>query len=297
MWIWSAVSGSFGSAMERLHTAPAAQEARGGAGSADVALDEGKTASFDLPGDRGACLLIHGFTGTPWDVRPLGEALSRAGIGVHALRLPGHGTTPEAMLQARAPDWLLACDEALGRLPGRRVAVAGLSMGALLALVLAARHPNRVAGVAALAPAVRFRDRTLNSLRAVRVAAPLLELIRPWVRKDTTDLLDDAARAEAPVLRSWPSARLRDLWEMQDLGWGSAARVSCPVLVMVGAQDHVVDEAGAAALVRRLEKSPSVRYVRIEDSAHILPRDRNRELVAAEVTGFVERTLGPAAVR
>jgi hypothetical protein len=40
-----------------------------------------------------------------------------------------------------------------------------------------------------------------------------------------------------------------------------------------------------------------VRYVRIEDSAHILPRDRNRDLVAAEVTGFVERTLGPAAVR
>ena len=188
-------------------------------------------------------------------------------------------------------------DEALARLPGRKVAVAGLSMGALLALVLAARHPNRVAGVAALAPAVRFRDRTLNSLRALRVAAPLLEMLRPWVRKETTDLLDDAARAEAPVLRVWPTARLRDLWETQELAWGSAARVICPVLVVVAGQDHVVDEAGAAALVRRLEKSPSVRYVRIEESAHILPRDRNRELVAAEVTGFVERTLGPAAVR
>jgi Esterase/lipase len=117
------------------------------------------------------------------------------------------------------------------------------------------------------------------------------------VRKDTTDLLDEVARAEAPVLRAWPSARLRDLWEVQDLAWGSAARVTCPVLVVVAAEDHVVDEAGAAGLVRRLEKSPSVRYVRIENSAHILPRDRNRDLVAAEVTGFVERTLAPAAVR
>jgi len=271
--------------------------ARGGAVPTDVRLDEEKTAPFELPGDRGACLVIHGFTGTPWDVRPLGEALSRAGIAVHGPRLPGHGTTPAAMLDARAPDWLLACDDALARLPGRRVAVAGLSMGALLALVLAARHPGRVAGVAALAPAVRFRDRTLNSLRAVRAAIPLLEWLRPWVLKDATDLLDEGARAEAPVLRAWPSARLRDLWEIQDLAWGSAARVTCPVLVLVAAQDHVVDEAGAASLVRRLEKSPSVRYVRIEDSAHILPRDRNHELVAAEVTGFVERTLGPAAVR
>ena len=196
------------------------------------------------------------------------------------------------------PDWLLACDEALARLPGRRVAVAGLSMGALLALVLAARHPSRVAGVAALAPAVRFRDRTLNSLRALRVGGAAPGAAPPVGAKDTTDLLDaEAARADAPVLRAWPSARLRDLWEMQDLAWGSAARVTCPVLVMVAAEDHVVDPAGAAALVRRLEKSPSVRYVRIEDSAHILPRDRNRELVAAEVTAFVDRTLGPAAVR
>ncbi len=263
----------------------------------DVALDEDKTASFELPGDRGACLLIHGFTGTPWDMRPLGEALSRSGIAVRGVRLPGHGTTPAAMLDARAPDWLLACDEALAQLPGRKVAVAGLSMGALLALVLAARHPDRVAGVAALAPAVRFRDRTLTSLRRLRPLAPVLELLRPWVLKDTTDLLDVEARAEAPVLRAWPLARLRDLWEMQDLAWGSAARVTCPVLVVVAAQDHVVDPAGAAALVRRLERSPAVRYVQSEDSAHILPRDRNRDLVAAEVRSFVERTLGPAAVR
>jgi len=282
--------------MERLHTAPAAREARGGAVPTEP-LDAAKTAPFELPGERGACLLIHGFTGSPWDMLPLGEGLSRAGIAAYGVRLPGHGTTPAAMLDARAPDWLLACDEALARLPGRRVTVAGLSMGALLALVLAARHPGRVAGVAALAPAVRFRDRTLNSLRTLRAAAPLLELIRPWVRKETTDLLDPEARAEAPVLLAWPSARLRDLWEMQDLAWGSALRVTCPVLVMVAAEDHVVDPGGAAALVRRLEKSPSVRFVRIENSAHILPRDRNRELVTAEVTAFVDRSLGPAAVR
>ncbi|MGZ3444758.1 MAG: alpha/beta hydrolase [Myxococcaceae bacterium] len=283
--------------MDRLHSAPAARVARGGTVPTDVALDAGKTAPFELPGERGACLLIHGFTGSPWDMRPLGEALSRAGIAAHGIRLPGHGTTPAAMLASHAPEWLLACDEALARLPGRRVAVAGLSMGALLGLVLAARHPGRVAGVAALAPAVRFRDRTLNSLRRFRIAAPLFELVRPWVLKDATDLLDAQARAEAPVLRAWPTARLRDLWEVQDLAWGSAARVTCPILVMVAAEDHVVDPAGAAALVRRLGKSPSVRHVRIDDSAHILPRDRNQDLVAAEVTAFVDRTLGPAAVR
>ncbi len=65
--------------------------------------------------------------------------------------------------------------------------------------------------------------------------------------KTGTDLLDPVARAEAPVLRAWPTVRLRDLWEMQELAWGAAARVVAPALVMVAAEDHVVDAAGRAA--------------------------------------------------
>jgi carboxylesterase len=212
---------------------------------------------------------------------------------VRGLRLPGHGTTPRAMLDAGAPGWLLACDEELGAFTESRVVVAGLSLGALLALVLAARHPGRVAAVACLAPAVRFQDRLLNSLRRVRSMVPLLELLQPWVRKSATDILDPVARAESPVLPAWPSARLRDLWETQDLAWGSAARVTSPVLVLVAAQDRVVQADGAAALMRRLKQASSARLVRIEDSGHILPRDRGQARVAAEVGSFFAQALHP----
>jgi carboxylesterase len=280
--------------MEGLHSAPAERVASGARAWEGVPpLDPAKTAPFELPGRRPACLLVHGFTGTPWDVRPLGEALARAGHAVRAVRLPGHGTTPRAMLEARAPDWLLACDEALAELPGPKVAVAGLSLGALLALVLAARHPGRVAAVAALAPAVRFQDRQMNVLRRLRPLLPLFERIHPWIVKTGTDLLDPVARAEAPVLPAWPTARLRDLWELQELAWGAAARVVAPTLVMVAAEDHVVDNAGARRLVRRLHRAASVRHLRIENSAHILPRDRNGALVAAELIAFLARTLTP----
>ena len=230
-------------------------------------------------------------------MRPLGEALSRAGIAAHGVRLPGHGTTPAAMLDARAPDWLLACDEALARLPGAGWRWPGSRWARCSGWCSRRGIPSRVARGGGARTRGALPRSHAELAPALRAAAPLLELVRPWVLKDTTDLLDAEARADAPVLRAWPSARLRDLWEVQDLAWGSAARVTCPVLVMVAAEDHVVDPAGAAALVRRLERAPSVRHVRIEDSAHILPRDRNRDLVAAEVTAFVDRTFGPAAVR
>src|SRR5215468_6389272 len=163
MWIWSAVSGSFGSAMERLHTAPAARVARGGEVPTDVSLDEGKTAPFELPGDRGACLLLHGFTGSPWDVRPLGEALAQRGYRVRAIRLPGHGTTPEAMAGVSHRDWEAAAESALLSLSGaRHTFIAGLSVGALLAVLLAARYPERITGLALIAPALRLKGALVN---------------------------------------------------------------------------------------------------------------------------------------
>ena len=96
------------------------------------------------------CLLLHGFTATPDEVRPLGEALAAAGFPVRAVRLAGHGTTPADLARHR-----LARLAGVGR--GRRwrpscattprVAVAGVSLGALLALLLAARRPPEVAAV------------------------------------------------------------------------------------------------------------------------------------------------------
>src|SRR5439155_483073 len=46
--------------------------------------------AFSLPGSRPlGCLLVHGFTGTPEEMRPLGEALAARGFPVHAVRLAG----------------------------------------------------------------------------------------------------------------------------------------------------------------------------------------------------------------
>lgn len=281
-----------------MHTAPVPAGARGSTPEAP-ALDPVLTAPFELGVGPGACLLVHGFTGTPWDVRPLGEALAAGGFRVRALRLPGHGTTPRAMLDAGAGDWLAACEEGLAAFREPRVAVVGLSMGALLALVLAALHRDRVQAVVGLAPALRFKDPLIRGLRLARpFSLPLAERIHPWVHKSTTDLIDPAARAEAPVLTAWPLRRLRDLWKVQDLAWAAAPRVEAPVLLAVARHDHVVDVRGARALVRRLTRAPSVRFIELDHGAHIMPRDEGRQVLAQEVLAFLRRarTLdsGPA---
>ena len=66
-------------------------------------------------GPRGA-LLLHGFAGTPPELRRLGEELANAGWRCHGPLLAGHGTTPEDLARTRWEDWAASAEEALAEL-------------------------------------------------------------------------------------------------------------------------------------------------------------------------------------
>src|SRR5437870_5438651 len=105
---------------------------------------------FALAGSRPlGCLLIHGFTATPDEMRPLGEALAARGFPVRAVRLAGHGTRVADLAATRWAEWFASVAEGADRL--RRdvpaLAVAGMSLGALLALHLAATRPSEVSAL------------------------------------------------------------------------------------------------------------------------------------------------------
>lgn len=258
----------------------------------DVAMDPDKTAPFELGDGPDAVLLIHGFTGSPWDMRPLGEALALRGYHVRGIRLPGHGVTPRAMTGVDHRDWEAAVEDGLHALGDkRRVFIAGLSMGALLALIATARHPDQVHGLALLAPALRFKGRTLTLIRKFR-SFPLLFALRPWVEKTASDIEDPTALADAPILRAWPSERLADLWKVQDHAREAMPRITAPSLIAISAQDHVVAADGGRELARGLVNAP-VRFIQLTRGFHIQPRDLGKDVLFAEVDGFFDR-LRPA---
>jgi carboxylesterase len=252
-------------------------------------MDPEKTAPYELGTGDDACLLLHGFTGSPWDMKPLGESLAARGYYVRAIRLPGHGSTPEALGSVSYRDWEQAAEDALVSLSNfRQIYVAGLSMGALLGLVLASRHPERVHGLALMAPAMRFQNAAMRMARRLR-RLPVLELAVPFIKKTGTDLSDPEERASAPVLPGFPSSKLHDLWAAQDRAQQALPLVRAPALIAVASQDHVVDNAGGRELARALTAAPLVRFIRIEEGFHIMPRDRGREVLSAEVGAFFDR--------
>ena len=259
-----------------------------------TAMDEVKTASFTLGPPAGeavaAVLLLHGFTGSPWEVRPLGESLAARGFHVEAIRLPGHGIGPEAMAWVTWRDWEQAAEEALHKLKGfTHVFVAGLSMGALLGMLLAARHPKTVRGLVLMAPVWKLRPLDGRVLRRLRWL-PIADWTGMWIEKKTTDIEDELSRADAPILPRYPLARLFDLFTIQDHARDAVPQVHCPALVAAAEQDHVVDFRSVERLVGEL---PRARLLRLRRGFHILPRDHDRAQLADAVAGFFDGLAAP----
>src|SRR3954469_8792346 len=121
---------------------------------------------FVLGDGPDACLLLHGLTGSPAEMRPGGEALAAAGFRAVGPLLPGHGTSPEDLAITTRFELVHAAESALLSLHGaRRIFLCGLSVGGVLAIHLAARSWIReglpdFAAVALMAPAVEFAGST-----------------------------------------------------------------------------------------------------------------------------------------
>jgi carboxylesterase len=251
----------------------------------------------DLEGERGGVLLIHGFTGSPHEMRPLLEPLRARGFAVLGVRLPGHGFPIEREdVASRA--WQAAVDAALDELrdrhPGYRVAICGLSMGALLALAAASRRPADVAALALLSPAIMLRTAASRLLGAARWIGPLGVRYRLAKPKGTSDIRDEAARVSHPGCDPFPISAFLSFDALRRTTRTVVRRVHQPSLIVHAAGDRTCMLAGAEWLGRELASSAVEMHV-LRESGHVITVDRERDTVAQLVCDFFERSLGATA--
>ena len=88
-----------------------------------------------------ACLLIHGFTSTPKEMRGMGRFLNEHGYTCLGIRLTGHATVPEDMLRSNYTDWTASVEDGynLLRCVADRIILVGVSMGGVLTLLMSTR--------------------------------------------------------------------------------------------------------------------------------------------------------------
>jgi len=236
---------------------------------------------FLWAGGAPAALLIHGFPGTPAELRPLATSLHQAGWTVQGLLLPGFGPQIERLFTCTHGDWAEAVAEAAAAL--RRdhspLVLIGHSMGGALALAEAARAP--VDGLVLLAPFWRLGNRSQWLLW------PLIKRIIPelrpfaWLKIDFNDAktrqdisnflpgvdLDDPTMQQAIRELRIPARMVDQVRAVGDVAWRQASRAHAPLLVIQGTRDEVVQVEHTRRLLQRLPGP--LRYMEV-DAGHDL---------------------------
>ncbi|MGH7723532.1 MAG: alpha/beta hydrolase [Candidatus Dormibacteria bacterium] len=255
-------------------------------------FDPAAVRDWTLGEGRRGVLLLHGFAGTPPELRRLGEHLAAHGYRCRGPALAGHASTPEALEATTRRDWTASAQAELDSLAGEcdEVMLAGQSMGGTIALHLAATD-LRIAAVATLATPIWLS-------RLATWAVPLARRVMRWQRPgDDIDLydLDAIDELHSHGLRPMRSIQefVRLLAEVRD----QLPAIRAPVLVLHGGRDRTIDPANAAEIARRLVCSRAVRHRSFPRSGHGMSVDVDREQVNACVLEWFDshsRTAGAA---
>lgn len=215
-------------------------------------------------------LCLHGLGGTGATMWPVVAAVSAAGHTTLAPTLPGHGGRPDDLIGMRWSDWITAAQA--WPASGRPDVVVGQSMGALLALALAAGgHAGAVVAVNPPAPDVDM----LDGLH--------------WRRERGTTTIEVGPSSLGEV--AYDELPIEALIEMHHGALGIRFDdVDVPVLIVTSERDEVVDPA-CSDIVAASIRGP-VRRLRLRRSGHVATLDADRDVLCAAVVRFVAESRG-----
>lgn len=250
----------------------------------DLKVLQADPSPFFLKAGPIGVLLLHGFSGTPKEMWPLGSYLHTHGLTVSAPLLPGHGDTLAEINRANWRDWVAGVEAAYVNLKQKSTQwfIAGFSMGSLLTLWMAVHHED-MTGIVLYAPALHIADWRLN----------LTPLLRPFVhsyrQSGESDLHDPQAAQWMGGFARYPVGAAAELWHLRRHVLRDVSRVRAPALVVYSEGDRSIHPRSGPETVRRLSQQTSVETLVLRDSGHAVVADREWETVAETTYRFVQR--------
>jgi carboxylesterase len=236
-------------------------------------------------------LLVHGFPGTPAELRPLAGPLHAAGWTVDGLLLPGFGTDFAVLGQRRYTDWVSAVEARLHflRQAHRPVVLVGFSMGAAISLNAAHRSPPD--GLVLINPFTRMEGVLFGLLPVIKWVIPQFKPFKllkvdfnnPEVRRSIRQFLPEAdlddPQVQAAVLSlSLPTNALDQLRRVGQAATRLAPALHTRALVIQAAADQTVRPAHTRSFVVRLPAGTS--YAEVPGD-HNFIRDTPESLAVA----------------
>jgi len=231
--------------------------------------------------ERGV-LLIHGFKGSPHEMKYLGEKIAAQGFSISIPRLPGHGTVIEDLARVTGRDWLTAAREALVELKShcREVSIVGLSMGGVLTILLARDCP--VKKIVLLSVPRTLREKSVYLAPVVGLFKKIL-----WREDAEKGLASEEARrvhecysSGTPILQSW------HLFRLIKKAMKALPFIDADLLIIQSRGDRVIPPDSMEYIFSRAASPKKEKHV-LQKSNHAITADLEKEAVAEKVVAFL----------
>jgi carboxylesterase len=264
-----------------------------------------KSSEFHLRGGRSGVLLIHGLTGTPTEMRFVGNGLNRAGFSVLGMQLAGHCGDENDLLATGWRDWYASVVEAATRFRAEvdHLFVAGLSMGAVLALKLAIDRPDEVDGlglygttffhdgwatppIGRLAFLLPLGIRLGIGRRRVSMENPPYGIKDERIRNRIVSAMM-SGDSEAAGLAGFPWPSLAEFTRLSQHVRHRIHRVRAPCVIVHSGNDDIASLANVR-IVERGVRAP-VETILLDDSYHMVTVDRQRDELIERSAAFFRR--------
>jgi carboxylesterase len=238
-------------------------------------------------------LIIHGFTATLESVKALFMAVKELGIPLRVPQLTGHGaSSPEALRGVTWEAWMADADQALQELclEADQVIVIGHSMGALIALNLAVKYPDKVDSLVLAAPPIKLVS-LLAPGRPLHFAAPLVsKIVKKWELK--TDFTDDSGERCATNYGWVPTEAIVSFFELLKKSLSLLGNVTVPVFILHNRKERTVLPESATILCNRIATKPSEKSIMwLEHSEHQIFCDCEREKAVNAIIAYVSSRI------
>jgi carboxylesterase len=234
-----------------------------------------------------AVVLLHGWTGSPAHLRPLGQELNEAGYDVVGPLLAGHGTRVEDMTRTGWRDWVASAaapmEEVLAS--GKRLHLIGLSMGAIIALLLAPVYD--AASITTIDAPQRVWDRRNHFAWLVR-GSRIIRPGHPLVPAPPDLRVYQQQYADVPI------GTVADLMDLVKAAAANLWRVTCPALVIQSCTDETVRPISGRLVYDGLSSYRKV-MLWLEHSRHVATLDRERDVIRDAVVRHLGETANKAA--
>jgi esterase/lipase len=237
---------------------------------------------------RPGVVLVHGFLASPAELKDFGRKLCDLGHPVLCVRLKGHGTTPWDLRERSWLDWQASVRRGFEIMShiSAEVLVVGFATGASLALLLAAENPKGLAAVVAVSAPIKFRVRNLRF-------APLLDRINrlgEWVYAQDGIKPFQQGEPEHPEFeyRNMPVRALVELGKIAEVLHQKLPEIICPVTIIHGSNDPVVDPESAIIVHDRIGSLDKQLHMVNSDRHAILHEDidNTQAIVIARLNEF-----------